>query len=114
MLGPPFLGSLVRDIATDADDLEVVGEFDREGDWLEQSAQVEADFVIVAVDDPTGDDVQFDLLEQRPLAKVLALAGRGRDAVLWELRPEHNCFGQISPDTLLSAIRSAKPWRVEP
>ena len=110
MLGPPFLRSLVREIIADADDVEVVSELDHGERLLETAAQTEADFVILAVDDAANSDVQLDLLERRPLAKVLALAGRGRNAVLWELRPERVRLGEISSDTLLAAIRSLD-WR---
>lgn len=110
MLGPPFLRSLVREIVADAADVAVVAELDGDEGLLEAAVRTDADFVIVAVGDPVGTDVQLDLLERRPLTKVLALAGEGRHAVLWELRPERACLGEISSDTLLSAIRSPD-WR---
>jgi DNA-binding NarL/FixJ family response regulator len=106
VVGPPFLCSLVREIVADADDVEVVGELDDDGGLIAAVAQRDADFVIVAVGDLAHGDVQLDLLERRPRAKVLALAGEGRDAVLWELRPQRARLGEISPDTLLAAIRS--------
>jgi DNA-binding NarL/FixJ family response regulator len=110
VLGPPFLRSLVQEIVADADDVEVVGELDGDGELLEAAVRTDAGFVIVAVGDPASSEVQLDLLAHRPLTKVLALAGEGRDAVLWELRPERALLGEISSDRLLSAIR-APDWR---
>lgn len=114
MLGSNFVRSLVRDIVSGADDLEIVGELDdepgAEHKLLAESERTRPDFVIVALREPEVADVHLRLLERRPLMKVLAVAGQGRDAHLWELQPERELLGQISPERLLSAIREPD-WR---
>ena len=66
----------------------------------------DADFVITGADVLRPDDVDA-LLEARPRMKVLAVVGDGRDAFLYELRPQKVPLGEVSPHTLLEAIRAA-------
>ncbi len=114
MLGSNFVRSLVRDIVSGAADLEIVGELDDEPGaerrLLTEAERTQADFVILALREPEVADVHLQLLERRPLMKVLAVAGQGQDAHLWELQPERELLGQISPERLLSAIREPD-WR---
>jgi DNA-binding NarL/FixJ family response regulator len=114
MFGSNFLRSLVRDIVAAADDLEIVGELDdtpgAESRLLAEAERTKPDFVIVALADPGAAEMHLQLLERRPLMKVLAVAGPEHDAHLWELQPHLEMLGQISPERLLSAIR-APDWR---
>jgi DNA-binding NarL/FixJ family response regulator len=105
VFGSHFLRSLVRDIVEATPDLELVGEGDAEREAIDAAAGTPADSVIVAVRDPALAGIHLQLLEQRPLAKVLAVAGRGEEASLWQLCPEQELIGDISPETLLEAIR---------
>lgn len=65
-----------------------------------------ADFVILGRD---GELDEVDgLLETHPHLRVLAVAGDGREAFLYELRPTRTPLGEISPRTIVDAIRSAR------
>jgi DNA-binding NarL/FixJ family response regulator len=114
MLGSNFVRSLVHDIVSCSDDLEIVGELrdepGAERRLLAEAERTQADFVILALREPEVADVHLQLLERRPLMKVLAVAGEGHDAHLWELQPQRELLGQISPERLLSAIREPD-WR---
>ncbi len=110
VFGSKFLRSLVRDIVADAGDVEIVGERDSEPGTVDAEAATDADFVIVSVRDPALADIHLTLLDQRPSARVLAVAGSGEEASLWELCPTRTRIGDISPETLLGAIRRPD-WR---
>jgi AmiR/NasT family two-component response regulator len=105
VFGPPFLQSLGRDIVADAADVEIVGELEADPAALDRASDTKADFVIVAVRDPELADVHLRLLEQRPRAKVLAVAGGEDEPSLWYLRPHREMLGETSSETLLGAIR---------
>ncbi|MCW3065678.1 MAG: hypothetical protein JWN32_2850 [Solirubrobacterales bacterium] len=109
VVGSPFLRTLIREIARGAPDLEVVEESPEHTNLVDAAERTRADFAIVSVPDPTLTDELLDLFAHRPRMKVLALAGQGDDAVLWELRPHRTAYGQISPGTLLNAI-AAPAW----
>jgi DNA-binding NarL/FixJ family response regulator len=110
LLGMPhMLRDLIREIVAQEDDLTVAGEIADES-LLAAAARVDADFVIVGDDEPGASGRYLDLLEQRPRTKILALSGDGRDAVLWELHPRLVQLGEVSPMTVLAAVRSSD-WR---
>jgi len=110
MLGSNFLRSLVRDMVSAADDLEIVGELNDEPgaelELLDAAVRLRPDFVIVAVKEPELADVHLKLLEQRPRMKVLAVAGAGHEALLWKLQPTRELVGSMSSERLLKEIRA--------
>jgi DNA-binding NarL/FixJ family response regulator len=110
VFGSHFLRSIVREIVGETPDVEIVGEGEASATALAAAAATPADFVVVSVRDSALAAAHLDLLEQRPRARVLALAAIGEDASLWELCPEHELIRDISPEGLREAIR--KPdWK---
>jgi DNA-binding NarL/FixJ family response regulator len=106
---PLLLRELIREIVAQEEDLVIVGEAD-DGTLPAAAARADADFVIVGLDDPGAAERYLELLEQRPLTKVLAISGDGRDAELWELHPRLIPVREVSPDAVLAAIRTPD-WR---
>lgn len=53
-----------------------------------------------------------ELLVRRASSSVVGVADRGRESVLWKLRPEHVSLDELSPDELLDAIRKSVRTRV--
>ena len=49
----------------------------------------------------------YDLLRHRPWINVLTIRSDGREAFLYQLRPVERALGEISPHTLLEAVRTA-------
>jgi DNA-binding NarL/FixJ family response regulator len=47
------------------------------------------------------------LLRENPALRVLGIAGDGRHAFVYELRPHREPLGELSPDGLIHAIREA-------
>ncbi|MDQ6610861.1 MAG: hypothetical protein M3Y64_00390 [Gemmatimonadota bacterium] len=63
------------------------------------------DVVIVA--EPEFAEMDYEsMLYQHPRVRVVAIAGDGREAALYELRPARIALGELSPQTLVQAVRS--------
>jgi DNA-binding NarL/FixJ family response regulator len=103
---PGMLRDIVTRLLAAEDDLEVVGEGDR-GDLSSALAQFGADVVVLGCDDPEAPELGQRVLRAHPLLKVLAVATECRQAVLHELRPHRTVLGELTPESLLAAIRSA-------
>ena len=65
-----------------------------------------ADFVIAGADYDFAEVAR--VLDERPRLRVLAVAGHGREAFLYELRPTRTPLGEVSPRAIVEAIRSAR------
>jgi chemotaxis response regulator CheB len=50
-----------------------------------------------------------ELLRRRPWMNVLTLRRDGREAFLYQLRPVERPLGEVSPQTLLDAVRAIAP-----
>jgi DNA-binding NarL/FixJ family response regulator len=106
-----LFGDLVKGIVEPADDLRVVAEIAEADELAGALEATDADFVVASLDgEPPLTESFLDLLEQRPRLRVLVLAGEGRRGMLWELRPRRVPIGEVSPTTLLAALRSPG-WR---
>ena len=66
----------------------------------------EPDFVI------SGRDYEFAevcaVLDERPRLRVLVVVEDGREATLYELRPTRTPLGEVSPRTIVEAIRGMR------
>jgi hypothetical protein len=90
--------------ATTQSDMEIVLESGGMS-GLPALAAAEPDVIILGQDEPS---LAAGLLEALPNVKVLAVALNGREAVLYELRPQRVELGEISPQKLVSVIRDAR------
>jgi hypothetical protein len=50
----------------------------------------------------------FELLGRNPWMNVLKLRGDGRHASMFQLRPVERPLGEVSPQSLLDAVRAAR------
>jgi hypothetical protein len=48
----------------------------------------------------------YELLRRRPWMNILTIHSDGREAFLHQLRPVERALGEISPQTLLDAVRA--------
>jgi hypothetical protein len=72
-----------------------------------------ADVMIVADDAPLSADYE-SVLYAHPRLRLVAISSQGANAFLYELRPRCISLGELSPTTLLRAIRSPKSGMQEP
>jgi DNA-binding NarL/FixJ family response regulator len=103
---PTMLADLLKGIVQADDRIEIVAELTDASDLVEASTRCNADLVIVSLRNGDLPEACGALLSARPRMRVLGLAGHGRHGFLWELRPFRMALGEISPSTLLPAIRS--------
>jgi hypothetical protein len=102
-----ILREVVRDIVSGQPDMAVIGAIDDNGKALVTADQRGADFVIGQLSDIEVRE-QYDLLgRERPNLGVISIAGDGRGAVRYELRPYAVSLRELGPDDLVSAIREA-------
>jgi len=104
---PRMLRDILRGIVGDQSDMEVV----------EQVAEVEEvplalrrtapDVVIVGLQDWQAPEFFVKLFGEIPQVKILAVTGDGRQAVIYELRAHATPVGEVSPQGLVRAIRTA-------
>jgi DNA-binding NarL/FixJ family response regulator len=103
---PRLLREIIVQAVGDEPDLEIVP-FEAHGAALRQTVESSrADFVIAGADYEFREVAQ--VLEERPRLRILAVAGQGREAFLYELRPTRTPLGEVSPRTIVEAIRGAR------
>jgi DNA-binding NarL/FixJ family response regulator len=103
---PAMLADLLKGIVQADDQIEIVAELADATDLIEVSDRADAHVVIINLPDSDLPASCSALLGERPRMRVIGLAGHGRNGFLWELRPHRLALGEISPSTLLPAIRS--------
>jgi DNA-binding NarL/FixJ family response regulator len=106
-----MLMDIVKDIIADEEDIALAGEVAARTGLVQAATQARADVVVLGNTGPGGNDDYHDLLYRRPRTKVLAIAADGRRAFLHELQPRVVALGEISPASLVQAIRECSPPR---
>ena len=86
--------------------MEVVGQLPADAPLQRAVEQQEADFVIAGTD--YGFEEISEVLAQHPRLQVLEVAGDGRESFLYHLRPARTPLGELSPRTIVDAIRGAR------
>jgi DNA-binding NarL/FixJ family response regulator len=99
----PMLREIVRDNVARQPDMAIVGDYDKQNEFLE--AATEVDVAIIGARELSDSDFARHLLRASLAAKVLAIAANGHSAMLWELRPHQLLLGEVSPQALIQAIR---------
>ena len=102
-----MLSQIVRGILAEPD-VRVAAELSGNGGATNLDRAPEADVVILASDDHTLPRAARELLAARPRMKVLTIRDDGRETFLYELRPFQIQLGQVSPQTLLDAVRTTR------
>ncbi len=109
-----MLGEIVTDVVSAQPDMEVVGTLERRASLAEAAADLSADVVIVGLEAAELPVMCEELIISHPQIKVLAVAGDGRGAFLYELRPQTSPLGEVSPQGLVDAIRAATAAPLRP
>jgi DNA-binding NarL/FixJ family response regulator len=87
-------------------DMELVETLPHDQMRVETLMRTGTDVVISAGEH--GSDTVRQVLEELPRLKVLVVSGDGRDTALYELRPTRTPLGEVSPQTIVDAIRDAR------
>jgi hypothetical protein len=103
---PRILREIIEQAVADEPDMEIVGVEGRDVPLRQAVESTRADFVMAGADYDLGEVAR--VLDERPRLRVLAVAGDGREAFLYELRPTRTPLGEVSPQTIVDAIRGAR------
>ncbi len=101
---PRMLCGIITELVSAEPDLTIVGEFDDCDQTLQAIERNGADVVIAGLNGVAPAQVSH-LLSERPRLRILAVSRDGGETFLYELRPHERLLGEISPQTLLAAIR---------
>ena len=101
---PTMLRQIVRRIAEDAPELDVVAELPDADLESPEVLDAEPDVVITGAD-PASEDAVTKLLRRRRAIRVLGISADARHVTLYELRPQRIPLGELAPATLVTAIR---------
>jgi DNA-binding NarL/FixJ family response regulator len=99
-----MLREIVRDSVARQSDMEIVGDFGESDEFLEAVEGV--DVAIIGAREPDDSTLARKVLQASPSTRVLIIAMNGDSAVLWELRPYKVRIDDVSPESLIRAIRS--------
>jgi len=102
-----MLSDIITDIVNCQPDMEMVGMATGRVSLTEAVAEADADVVVVGLPDADLPSEYAVLLGARPQTRLLGVSGDGRHAFLYELRPYRRTLGEVSPEALSEAIRTA-------
>ena len=92
----------------DEPDIRLAAELPLDQSVVSKVVEACADVVILSTNDRSLPPTVRQLLGEQPRAKVLTIRDDGRTTSLYELRPHETDLGQVSPETLLAAVRTAR------
>ena len=99
-----MLREIVRDSLAKEPDMEIVGDTDDPEEFFRTIPGV--DVAIIGAHEPDDSRLAREVLRKSPSTRVLAIAISGRSASMWQLRPHRVPLGDVSPESLVRAIRA--------
>jgi DNA-binding NarL/FixJ family response regulator len=102
---PPLVGDVLRSAA--APDVSIVGDISATEALVAHVDRTDANVVLYGADDSGLPARCRQLLDSRVGVKVTVISMDARRATLYELRPHRELLGEVAPDGLLDALRTA-------
>jgi chemotaxis response regulator CheB len=102
-----MLRQIVRRIAEDAPELDVVAELPEASLDSPEVLRAEPDVVITGAD-LVSEDAVANLLRRRHALRILGISADAKQVTLHELRPQRVPLGELAPPTLVAAIRGGR------
>ena len=102
-----MLRDVFSQVLADQPDMEVVGHLTDMLDLLLAAGQTHSDVAILGLHDGEFPSICTHLLDVHPHIKILGVTPDGRRAFIYELRPSKVPVGDVSPEGVLAAIRTA-------
>lgn len=103
-----MLSDIITDIVTSQPDMEMVGTVTDGVAAAVTVSETDADVIVLGLPDAELPSEYAALLSARPQTRLLGVSGDGRRAFLYEVRPYRSALGEVSPEALIAAIRSAR------
>lgn len=107
---PRIVEEMIEQAVVAQPDMHVVGAVRDPESLVRAARETRPDFVIfgLPLDGESGfPEACSELLEEQPRAKALGVAVEASNAYLYELRPERTPLGEVGPEEIVTAIRSA-------
>lgn len=104
---PRMLRDIIESVIAGQSDMSIVGSVDARDRVTTALDRTPADVVIVGMRDAETTATLTPVLLAQPRLKLLAISGDERSSYLYELRPHTVPLGDVSPQGLVDAIRSA-------
>jgi DNA-binding NarL/FixJ family response regulator len=104
---PRMLREIIESAVAGQSDMSIVGSVDARERVTTALGRTPADVVIVGLHDAETTATLYPMLLEQPRLKLLAISGDARSSYLYELRPHTVPLGDVSPEALVDAIRSA-------
>lgn len=104
---PRMLRDIVEHSVGTRPDMEIVAHVDRARELPSALGRVAADVALLCLDDADALASYDAVLYAHPRVQLLALAGDGRSASVYALRPHAEPLRVVTPDALVDAIRAA-------
>jgi hypothetical protein len=101
----PMLIDIIKGIIASEKDLILAGQVSIHNELLRASVDQRADVVIVGPLPAAETQDYRAFLYRRPRMKIIAIAAGGRHALLHELQPRVIPLDEVSPASLIAAIR---------
>jgi hypothetical protein len=98
-----MLSEIVRAVLDRQEDIRVVAQLDPPVRLRVAVDQAKADVVIASNEQVEAQG--GELLRAHPCVRALAVGDDGRQTVLWRMEPQKIKLGEMSPQTLLKAVR---------
>jgi hypothetical protein len=102
---PKMLLDILSHIVASELDMVIIGWVSDDEDLAAAAQRTRANVILVGQTAQDERKKYSSLLLRRPRVKVVAIAGDGRTALLYELRPQRIPLGEMSADALRKAIR---------
>ena len=104
---PQLLKEIVVNIVNSQDDMQTVDAPLRETGLTTALERSDADVLVLGCEESELRRRGEELLRSRPLLKIVALDGDGRQSYFYGLQPQMVPLGEVSPRRLVDAIREA-------
>ncbi len=104
---PAMMRDIILQVLERESDLQVAVPAEKTSTLLDASKKYMPDIIVTSLGEDGADTTYRNLLLECPRVKVLDVRSDGRNGYLYALRPERKLLGEISPESLVIAIRKA-------
>ena len=114
---PRLLGDIVRETLSAQHDVTIIADVRARDEITPAVQQTDADVAVIGVAADAWNslnDLLRELLAERPRLTVIALASDGRNGYVFQLLPSSVAIDDISPQSLVEAIRARSTMGVHP
>jgi DNA-binding NarL/FixJ family response regulator len=106
---PPILSEIVRETLAGERDIEILAEVADADQLAAAVRRTGASVAVVGIATNRTRALVHELLAEHPRLRVVALASDGRTGYVHSLQPRESAITDISPRTLVAAIRTPRP-----